>query len=438
MWARLTAMSVLGLAVASLGQQPVPGDVPAGGPQVFIAERTFDMGRIREGEDGVGVFHIENRGNEDLLIEEITTSCGCTVAELPDEERRIRPRETRDLTITFHSQGRLGQQRSVVVLKLNDPREPRVNLVVKSVVETLFRVVPDPPLILRSARRGSTLPPLEVYPTREDEGLDQLEVDVPPGLLQYDQAPVVDDDGVAGVRLTFRVPDEIELGIVNGRIKLAAVVNGESATLTVPVTGQVVGDLTVRPAIIQSLEATPRGRRFAPLTIAATNDKPFRVLGIDAGPYLDVQCESRKRDTEWSVRTILRDDAPDGPLAATITIRTDNDGQPVLNVPAFVNVRPRCLIEPALALFGPARKNSIRVRVQNGEPNTFRLGKITSTDPRIVARQDDAASLLGHVAFVRVELAAGAATPEAFQADVVVETDIAGAPEIRIPVEYAP
>lgn len=430
------------LALLSSGQILVSqndAQPPASGPMLYIEQRTIDLGRLREGEKGIAVFVIENRGSSDLFIENTTTSCGCTVVELTEDQKRIAPGSSLDLNVLFNTKDKLGRQRNLVDVEFNDAREPHVKLVVTADVESVFRVLPSPLVNLRSARRGMPLAPLDVYPSFEGETLDALEVNMPDGLLIYEREPIENDDGVKGVRLSFRVPDEMELGIVNGYFTLHGTVGDESADVRVTVTGQVVGALTVQPAIVQSLDATPRGRKFAPLIVAATNELPFNILEVQAGPYLDATFESKRAGKEWAIRTTLRDDVPDGPIASTIRIRTDNDGQPLLEVPVFVRVRSRYMLEPSVVLLGGKNgKTKMRVRIQRGDPSSLTLSNPSSGNPAIAAVIDKEQSRLRHIQFVTVGVASGASPNESIDTEIVIESNIEGAPEVRIPVHYEP
>jgi hypothetical protein len=409
------------------------------GPKLYIAQRVMDLGKVREGTVTTATFVLENHGNQDLIIDNVHADCGCTTVALTDEEKIIKPEGKQDLLVQYDSTKRLGQERKTVTITSNDAVEPLANLILKVDVVTIFAIRPNALVHLRSERRGNELPPIEVYPTTEGAAFESLEVDMPAGLLNYTVEPVTDEHGTQGKRIQMRVPDEIELGRIDGVMMLHGVVNGEDARLPVRVTGLIVGDLVARPASLQSLSPTPRGRRFAPVTIASTNDKVFNILSADAGPHVDVQIEDRKQSKEYAVRATLKDDAPDGPFATTIVVRTDNTGQPLLHIPLFVNVRARYLVEPGVVLLGPrAIDTPRRVRVQSGDPSGFEIHNASCDNPLFIAGVDETQSHMADVKFVMVRLRQGTPPETEVKAELLLKTDIAGAPEVRIPIEYTP
>jgi hypothetical protein len=431
-----TAALLLGLVRFANADQ---GQDVAGpnGPITFIAQRAIDFGEVRDGEIATATFTVENRGTADLVIEDVKAACGCTTVKLTDEERVVRPGEKRDVIAHFDTTGRLGMQRSPIVLTLNDPREPQVTLTLIADVVSLFKILPAPLLHLRSAQRGEELPPLEVFPYRAETRFDDFTVDTPGPVLHHQSEPISDAVYGHGIRLVFQVPDDIELGTVAGNVLLHGIVDGEEATLPVRVAGQVVGDLVARPVSLQALTPVARGLKLAPVTIAAANDRPFEVLSVDAGPYIDVAAEPKRLKKEYTVRAVIRDDAPDGPLGTEIVVRTNNTGQPIVRIPVFANVRPRFVLEPDVALLGPAVGNTRLVRIRADRGLMLDVRRASCEHPMIVAAvADESASALDNVGYVRISLREDARLEENISAEVMVETNIPGASVVRIPVEY--
>ncbi len=82
-------------------QTPVPSSAPLDEPMplVDIPNTEHDFGRVPSRQDVAHVFAIQNRGNDDLVISNLVTSCGCTTAELSSSI--IPPGERADLAVYF-------------------------------------------------------------------------------------------------------------------------------------------------------------------------------------------------------------------------------------------------------------------------------------------------------------------------------------------------
>jgi len=89
-------------------------------PLIKFEETEHDFGRILEGETVSFDFSFTNTGKSDLLLAEVSTSCGCTVPSYP--KAPIRPDEKGVVKVTFNSQGRRGfQTKDIVVVSNTQP-----------------------------------------------------------------------------------------------------------------------------------------------------------------------------------------------------------------------------------------------------------------------------------------------------------------------------
>ncbi len=103
----------------------------AGSPVLDLRESEADLGDIVNGEVISLEIPIRNVGADDLVIEAVTTSCGCTTADV--QPSTISPGDEGRLHIRFDS-GAHGPEANGVVMRQifiasNDPQQP----------ETVFR-----------------------------------------------------------------------------------------------------------------------------------------------------------------------------------------------------------------------------------------------------------------------------------------------------------
>jgi HYDIN/CFA65/VesB-like, Ig-like domain len=125
---------VLGLLVAAL----VAGFVGAeeagkGAPQIRIEPESFDFGKALQGKTLRKEFTIRNFGDRDLVLEGVSTTCGCTAA-LP-KETTIGPGGQTPLAVTLETRSYSGRVERRVLVRSNDPRNPRVEIRVSVTVE---------------------------------------------------------------------------------------------------------------------------------------------------------------------------------------------------------------------------------------------------------------------------------------------------------------
>lgn len=91
---------------------------------------TIDYGEIKKGSDGVRVFEFTNTGTAPLVIEDVKSSCGCTVPKKPEEP--ILPGETGQIEVKYDTK-RVGPIRKTVTVYSN-AEEPVKALKIKGTV----------------------------------------------------------------------------------------------------------------------------------------------------------------------------------------------------------------------------------------------------------------------------------------------------------------
>lgn len=91
---------------------------------------TIDYGEIKKGSDGVRIFEFTNTGDAPLVIEDVKSSCGCTVPTKP--EKPILPGETGKIEVKYDT-NRVGPIRKTVTVYSNAD-EPVKALKIKGTV----------------------------------------------------------------------------------------------------------------------------------------------------------------------------------------------------------------------------------------------------------------------------------------------------------------
>lgn len=96
-------------------------------PVIHFEEMEHDFGKIIEGETVSFAFTFTNKGKSDLVIADVSTSCGCTVPSYP--KTAIGPGEQGHIRIAFNSRGRRGYQtKSIVVVANTQPNVTQLKI----------------------------------------------------------------------------------------------------------------------------------------------------------------------------------------------------------------------------------------------------------------------------------------------------------------------
>ena len=100
------------------GEAPVNKKVdPASLTTIQWMDSVLNQGSILEGTKMEVVFRFKNTGMKPLVIESAQASCGCTVAEKPEEP--IMPGQEGRIKAVFNSQGRVGANHKTINVHAN-------------------------------------------------------------------------------------------------------------------------------------------------------------------------------------------------------------------------------------------------------------------------------------------------------------------------------
>jgi len=133
----LIASTFVGCTNSQSGNKFVPskGDLVSRDsvPPVIQFEKTrHDFGTITQGEKITYYFKFKNTGGSDLIISNVSASCGCTVADY--SKNPIPPGEEGRIAIQFNSSGRKGMQTQTATVFTNtDP--PTTVITINAMVE---------------------------------------------------------------------------------------------------------------------------------------------------------------------------------------------------------------------------------------------------------------------------------------------------------------
>jgi hypothetical protein len=86
-------------------------------PVIEFHENVHDFGTVIEGETVIYSFKFRNTGNTDLVIGNVSASCGCTASKYTKEA--VPPGEEGILTVTFDTRRRRGFQNKTLTVAAN-------------------------------------------------------------------------------------------------------------------------------------------------------------------------------------------------------------------------------------------------------------------------------------------------------------------------------
>lgn len=102
-------------------------------PDINVEEWIWNFGTIEQRQTIKHKFIIQNRGEADLIINAVRSTCACTaVLSTPN---LIKPGEKAEIEVSFYSDYRAGRVTKHVYVDSNDPDQPWIKLTITGVVK---------------------------------------------------------------------------------------------------------------------------------------------------------------------------------------------------------------------------------------------------------------------------------------------------------------
>lgn len=130
---RVAVLAMAALVAAATGAE----ERPAAAPRIRVEPESFDFGRAQPGKTLRKDFTIRNFGDAALVIEGVSTTCGCTAAL--SAQSRVEPGGRTALRVKFETRSYSGKVERRVLVRSNDPKTPLVQVRVSATVEPVTR-----------------------------------------------------------------------------------------------------------------------------------------------------------------------------------------------------------------------------------------------------------------------------------------------------------
>ena len=131
-------IAVVGLAVLLIAVAAVAvgyAALPQAPGQIELSATEFDFGAVPNTGPVSHTFQVRNTGDGPLQISGVSTSCGCTTAEVANH--KLASGQATDLTVTHDPlahDGATGEFMRVVYVRSDDPNRPEATLTIRVTV----------------------------------------------------------------------------------------------------------------------------------------------------------------------------------------------------------------------------------------------------------------------------------------------------------------
>lgn len=304
------------------------------------------------------------------------------------------------------------------------------------------RVVVDAPIAdVGIVESGASVEHTFVLRNEGDAPLEILEVDPDCGCTVADYDTVI-PPGQSG-RITAVVDVTTFVGPIAKYLELLTN-DRQTPKLTLTVKAEVRPLIQVDPGYVRFLTVVGGGVERADQTLWAADIADLEVIGVRS-PYPFVEARARPATEEekssfgqgrqWIVEVALAADAPIGPMADHLQVRTNHPDRPVVRIPVSGFVRPVLAASPPFVDFGRREVTGpvhASVQIKNFGDEEIEIVGLTTDLPEIVGRVEPD----GEDFYLFLTLNPGLPKGE-FTGKVIVETTSERVPRLEIDVRGA-
>jgi hypothetical protein len=112
-------------------------------PKIEIVPRIINHGEQKDNAEVEGIFHIRNHGLSALIINRITSSCGCIILDY--KQSIVKPRQNLAVKYKLSTHSRRGNLEATIVVRSNDTRNPVTTIPIMGYVKNDYYW--DPPVL---------------------------------------------------------------------------------------------------------------------------------------------------------------------------------------------------------------------------------------------------------------------------------------------------
>ncbi|MBM4256038.1 MAG: DUF1573 domain-containing protein [Deltaproteobacteria bacterium] len=334
----LTWFSVLAVLATVAAQAQTAPQATANPPQIAFKGTVFDFGKVEQGDQVNHLFRFTNQGGRDLRIEAVKTSCGCTAAVISSEVTT--PGSEGTISATFDTSKFFGEKVKQITVHSNDPANPVVTLTMQGEIAVEVEANPAQ-LYLGKVRRGaSATHTIELlHDASKPITITNVATDSPLISVQTEE---LEKQGKKGKKLLVTLKKDAPLGRVSTEINVATT-SQKRPSLSIPVFGQIEGDLTVTPTQVSFGVVRKGETKENSLSIKSRAANPIRLVRTQSStPTVLAELATVKDGQEYNLTLKVNPESVPGQIKAEVQVFTDHPTEKVLTIPVYgVLVDPR-------------------------------------------------------------------------------------------------
>lgn len=311
-------------------------------PKLVLEKPELDLGTVHEHTNTDGVIKFTNKGDAELKITTLKSTCGCTVPELG--QKTYAPGESGEINVIFKPRGKSGKVEQTVTITSNDPASKQTKVKVFAFVKPLVEISPKAVGLGRIERgQGSTFI-LTVSSTEPGFAATRATVGGNPGIKAKVIETIeteIDGETFHQSKIEITVPKDAKPGPIRGSLVIRTT-HPQRFLVNATIAGEVLGFVRRDVDKLNVGAVQMDGTFEKKIKFSHQHGKPFKIVKIE-----DIG-RQRKPSFTWELKPFeaeekypaggfelvlkLRDDVTPGPIMGQLVLSTDVEGEEKIKV----------------------------------------------------------------------------------------------------------
>jgi len=317
----------------------------ASGPDIKFDETEHDFGNIGQFEEHTYVFKFKNIGDENLNIESVSTSCGCTAALISSQA--IPPKSSGEIKVVFDSGEFENKVTKTIYIQSNDPDEPTAKVQIKANITPMVYIEPRY-INFGKIEKGNRIKK-NIFISVNIEGLKITKLESSHKYISTNLSIIPEGTEIAlegrnviskkdNFMLEMSLEPEAEVGKLNGYIRLHTN-NAKRGSIQIILQGEILGDIRLEPDILSFGIVKDDSPKQYEIAINNVGKKVLEITKIESNAnWFSTKLLELEKGRKYKIIVELKSNIEKGFSQGNIVVHTNNPEQPTLNVEVFASV----------------------------------------------------------------------------------------------------
>ena len=295
---------------------------------VVVEESLHNFGEVLAGSKIKHNFKLKNTGNDVLNILNVEVPCACTATVLSKYE--IPPGEFGVIEAILTVPSDISQVEQSFYVYTSDPAQNRIPFTFKGTAFLPISTFPDHVFFGKVEPKRTLKKNLTVHRSKgKDIKITGVRVNSPDLTAQ-----IVSNEESEITRIEVAMLKLMQVGQFIHRLSIDYSYEGEKATHSVTVRGEVLGVFDVYPKKLFFGLVNREKSVTKTTTISPVNSQPFNITEVLSGSkYISTKIMPQADEIGYHMLVAVSRNAPSGELSGEIMVKTDSATQPTIRVP---------------------------------------------------------------------------------------------------------